>query len=211
MKIDKLTKAAALFLAAVFVLTAGSSVYAQGRGRGGGNAGGSSRGGGPPATSPGVDRGIFTSDDRSDGRSTRGRDTASERSNGRSDDGIDRARARGENRNSRGDAPMNGSELNRFRGIAKKLGTTPEKLRSQYQAALADDPDLKWGQFVAANVVADNLSGRYPGVTASAILAGYRSGDSLGETLRRLRVPKDEAKRAEKEAKRHIREADDRD
>src|SRR5207248_2866073 len=69
----------------VFVLMAGLQVVAsaQGRGRGAG----AGRPAGPPSN-VGVDRGISTSSDRSNGRADTGRSTASNRSNGRSDAGL---------------------------------------------------------------------------------------------------------------------------
>lgn len=103
------------------------------------------------------------------------------------------------------------TELNRYRGISKKLGTTPEALRARYVAASTLNPDLKFGQFVAANVVASNLNGRYPGVTTSAILLRMQDGDSLGQALKDLRVDGDTAKRAEKEAKQRIKDSMPRD
>jgi len=194
-----------LSLALLFVLSAGADLYGQGRGRGGGS------GGGRPSTSPsggsGVDRGLGTASSRSNGRANDGWNTASDKSNGRRDDGIERARSQGANRDRALKNAPDGNELNRYRGISKKLGTTPEALRARYVAAATANPDLKFGQFVSANVVADNLRGRYPGVTTSAILTGLENGDSLGQTLKTLRVPSEAAKRAEKEAKQRIKDS----
>ena len=114
--------------------------------------------------------------------------------------GLERARANG--------APQNGSDgLRRYTGISKKLGTTPEELRASYDAALAANPDLKWGHFVSANVVADNLGGRYPNITSAAILEGLANGDSLGRTLENLGLGEEQADEAEKAAKREIKES----
>lgn len=184
-----------------FVLFASADVAAQGRG-GGRPAGAGGSGGGRPAGvgqpgGTGVDRGLGTSSIRSDGRADTGRGNASTRSNGRSDAGLDRARA--------GGAPdRNSDELRRYTGISRKLRTTPESLRATYEAALAANPDLTWGQFVSANVVADNLGGRFPNITSAAILDGLRAGDSLGDTLQRLGLGEEQAELAEKEAKREI-------
>jgi len=84
---------------------------------------------------------------------------------------------------------------------------TPEDLRASYESALAANPDLTWGQFVAANVVADNLGTRYPNITSAAILEGLQNGDSLGRTLESLGMGEDQAKTAEKEAKREVKAA----
>lgn len=207
MNTKKFTTFAGVALALLLALGINSSIAAQGRGNGGGgrpsgnpgNGGGAGMGRG---NGGGVDRGINTSSDRSNGRADRGRDTASERSNGRSDDGMNRARAGGMNRNTPSE-----NELNRYRGIARKLNTTPENLRAQYETALAANPDLKFGQFVAANMVAGNLNSRFPNVTTAAILSGLQNGDSIGETLQDLGVGKDEAKEIEKQNKREMKAA----
>ena len=200
MKFSKLL----LFTAMVLVLSV-AGINAQGRGgggnRGGGGGMGGSMGGGRPTTSPGIDRGIDMSSDRSMGRSDKGRSTASDRSNGRSDNGMNTAR-------NAGNAPSD-RELPKFNGISKKLGTTPADLRTAYQAALAANPDLKFGEFVSANVVASNLNKRFPNVTTSAILLGLQNDRSLGQTLRDLGVGSDAAKTAMKNAKEEIRDSED--
>ena len=204
MKLSQILRMSAVVMAAVFVLSLDSSVFAQGRSggnRGGGNAGGMGR-----PSGAGVDRGMGRASERSGGRSNDGWGTASDRSNGRSDAGIDRARARGENRSA--NVPDD-RELNRYRGISRKLGISPEELRSRYVAASALNPDLNFGRFVSAHMVADNLNARYPNVTSAAILDGLQNDRSLGETLRDLRVLPEDAKAAEKEAKRRIKESRD--
>ncbi|HEV8592152.1 MAG TPA: hypothetical protein VGQ55_08620, partial [Pyrinomonadaceae bacterium] len=103
------------------------------------------------------------------------------------------------------------NELNRYRGISKKLGTTPEALRAQYIAAATLNPDLKFGQFVSANVVADNLHSRFPNVTTSSILTRLANGDSLGQALKGLRVDGTTAKRAQKDAEQRIKDSMPRD
>jgi hypothetical protein len=149
-----------------------------------------------------VDRGLGTASGRSDGRSTIGLGRASVNSNGRSDAGIDRARLARDNANSVSD-----TDLNRYRGLSKKLGSTPEGIRALYQAALMTNPELNFGNFVAAHVVADSLGSRFPNVTAHAILLGYENGDSLGKTLRNLGMTKDQAKAAQTNAEIAMRDA----
>lgn len=87
-------------------------------------------------------------------------------------------------RNDRGKGRKNnglvGSE-NRFKGLSKKLGRSPESLRDWYEAERVRNPDLNYGQFVAANMIAKN----HPGVSADTILDGLRRGDSIGQTLKR--------------------------
>jgi hypothetical protein len=195
----KTLKLASLSLAFGVAVLAGTALDASAQGRRPANAG-------PPAGTPsgGAGGGLGNAGTRSGGRSDDGLMTASERSNGRSDMGLDRARAG--NTNSAGHIPTN-NELNRFNGISRKLGVSAETLRASYQAALATNPNLTFGQFVAANVLADNLGATYPLVTADAILAGLADGRSIGSTLRSLGLGKDEADDAKKAAERQIKES----
>jgi hypothetical protein len=189
------------FIAVAVVLCVATDSYAQGRGRGGGGGRPAGVGGGPPSGS-GVDRGLGNATIHSGGKSDDGLGTASARSNGRSDSGIDRARLARENANR-----MSDTELNRYRGLSKRLGTTPEEMRARYQAALLANPNLNYGNFVAANVIADNLRARFPNVTSANILAGLANGDSIGETLRNLRLTKEQAKIAQRDAEDKINAA----
>ena len=156
-------------------------VCAQGRGRG---QGGPPPGAGGPPSGVGVSRGIGTSSDRSNGRADVGRSTASDRSDGRSDAGLNRAALQREN----------SAQANK-------------DLRDGYQSALLVNPDLKFGQYVAATRLGANLHGRYPNVTTNAILAGLANGNSIGRTLQNLGVGKDDAKQAEKIVDREIKDA----
>ena len=189
-------------LAAAFVVAFvfGVDGFAQGRGRGGG--GGRPANPGPPA-GVGVDRGLGNSS-RSAGRSDDGLSNAATRSNGRSTSGRDRAARARANANALSD-----TEINRYRGLSKRLGVTPDEVRAQYEAALLLNPDLTFGNFVAANVIADNLArqGRFPNVTSTAILAGLANGDSIGQTLRSLGMPKDEANALKKNADERMKSA----
>lgn len=189
----------------LLLLAMSSLALAQGRGNGGGRpGGGGSPGGGMGGPPPGVgvDRGLGTASNRSGGRSDDGLNNASTNSNGRSMTGIERARLASANANR-----MSDTDLNRYRGLSKKLGSTPEQMRAAYQAALMANPDLTFGQFVAANVVADNLNARFPMVTSSAILAGLANGDSIGQTLRHLGLTKDQSKTAQETADDQIKSA----
>jgi len=180
---------------------------AQGRGRGGGGNGGGGRPAGVGSPSGvggggGVNHGLGTASSSSNGRSDDGLGNASTRSNGRSDTGLDRARLASINAKR-----MDDNELNRYRGLSRKLGTTPKDMRARYQAALLANPDLTYGNFVAANVIADNLHSRFPNVTADSILAGLANGDSIGETLRGLRLTKEQTKIAQRDAEDKINAA----
>jgi hypothetical protein len=191
---------AALAFGCVFALGGEASALAQGRGGGHGGGGGMGRGGGPPA-GVGVDRGIGRSSDASAGRADVGRGNASDRSGGRSDAGLERARARDDN------ARRADEDLSEHPEMAGRLHTTANDLREGYRAALASNPNLKFGQYVAATRLAANLGGAHPGVTREAILDGLAEGKSIGRTLRDLGLGSDEAKDAERSAGREIKES----
>ncbi len=78
---------------------------------------------------------------------------------------------------------------------------------SGYQAALATNPDLKFGQYVAATRLAQNLGSRFPNITRNAILAGLASGRSIGQTLHDLGLSDHEASDAKKHADSEIKQA----
>ena len=187
-------------LTALFVISLTTSVFAQGRGRGGSVGGGSGAGnaGGPPPGG-GVDRGLGNASSRSNGRSNDGLGNASDRSNGRSDAGLDRARIASDNLH-RAD-----QDLRDHPGIANTLHTNANDLRAGYQAALVMNPNLKFGHYVAATRLAQNLGTRFPAITRSAILDGLASGKSLGQTLQDLGLSSHEASEAKKQADREIK------
>lgn len=175
-----------------------TSTFAQGRGRGGGSGGGRGSGGGPP-TGSGVGHGISRSSDASSGRADEGRGNASIRSNGRSDVGLERARAAQANlRNA-------DRELRRHPRLASDLHVNANALRADYQTALATNPNLTFGNFVAATRLANNHGARHPEITRAAILNGLANGDSLGRTLRNLGMGKDQANAAVKRAEAQIK------
>ena len=178
----------AILIAAIFATAMTTNAAAQGRGRGGGVGGGRGSGGGH-ATGVGV------------GNADRGRANSSDKSNGRSDAGLERARLAKENMNNAN------RELRRHPNLANDLHVNANDLRADYQAALAVNPDLNFGHFVAATRLARNLGGRHPAITRSAILAGLANGDSLGRTLRNLGLGKDEANAAVKRAEREVKES----
>ncbi len=94
-----------------------------------------------------------------------------------------------------------------FRGVAAKLNTTPEALESAYQTARQDNAKLTRGQFVAANMVAHNLSDKNPNITSQAILDGLKSGKSIGQALQGLGLSATDAKQAEQQADRDVKAA----
>jgi len=196
MKSKHLVRLLSFGLVSLFILGACINANAQGRGRGGGggNSGMGGRGGG-------VGGGLGNASDRSNGRSDRGTGNASDKSGGRSDDGLDRARAASEN------AKQADKELRDHPGMAKGMNMSANQLRSGYQAALATNPNLKFGQYVAANRIAKNLGDRNPNITTAAILQGLAGGKSIGQTLQGLGLSSKEAKDAEKRADQEIKES----
>lgn len=190
-------------LLCLLVLVLATSVFAQGRGRGGGGGrgGGSGTQGGGPPTGVGVDRGLGNASSRSGGRSDDGLSNASTRSNGRSDDGIERARRASSNMRRADD------DLEDHPGLPRALHTNANDLRSGYQAALATNPDLTFGNYVSATRLGQNLNRRFPNVTRDSILAGLASGRSLGRTLQDLGLSEREAKDARKRADAEIKAA----
>ncbi len=180
-----------ILVSALLLVAVDAIAAAQGRGHGGGVGGGGGSGMGQPG-GVGVDRGLGRSSDASDGRADRGRDNASVRSDGRSDAGLARARIADENMNSAN------KDLQAHPGIAGSLHVNANVLRSQYQAALTQNPNLKFGQFVAATRLAHNLGRNNPNITRDAILAGLAAGKSLGRTLQDLGLSSREANEAKK-------------
>ena len=94
-----------------------------------------------------------------------------------------------------------------FRGIASKLNTTSEALETAYKTAVAANPKLTRGQFIAANVLAQNLGSKNPSITTQAILDGLKSGKSIGKTLQNLGLSAKDADKAQDEANSEIRRA----
>jgi len=95
-----------------------------------------------------------------------------------------------------------------FTGIASKLGTTPTALETAFETARAANPKLTHGQFIAANVLAQNLSGKNPTITVQAILDGLKSGKSIGKTLQGLGLSAKDADAAEDAAQKEIKTAE---
>lgn len=182
------------------ILVLATGAFAQGKGHGGGTGGGRGSGGGPPAGG-GVDRGLGNASSRSGGRSDDGLSNASTKSNGRSDDGLERARRASSNMRKADD------DLNDHPGVPRALHTNANDLRAGYQAALATNPDLSFGNYVSATRVGQNLNRRFPNVTRDAILSGMASGRSLGQTLQDLGLSSDESKAARKQAEAEIKAA----
>src|ERR1044071_1385769 len=179
----------ALAMAVAFAIAMSPSVAAQGKGHGGGGGGRGAAPGGPPS-GVGVERGIDRSSDASMGRADTGRGNASTRSNGRSDAGLDRARLASDNLRTAD------NDLRKHPNLASDLHVNANDLRAGYQAALITNPNLTFGQYVAATRLANNLGDTNANITRAAILAGLAKGASIGKTLQKLGLSKDDAKSA---------------
>jgi len=183
------------------VLFVATGAFAQGKGHGGGagRGGGGGMGGPPPGV--GVDRGLGNASSRSGGRSDDGLGNASTRSNGRSDTGLERARRASSNLHKADD------DLRDHPGLPRALHTNANDLRAGYQAALATNPDLTFGNYVAATRLSQNLGSRFPNITRTAILNGLASGRSLGQTLQDLGLSERESKDTRKQVNRELKDA----
>jgi hypothetical protein len=198
-----ITTAGAVVVAITFAMAVTVSVAAQGKGHGGGGGGGGGRGASGMGQPTGIDveRGRGRSSDASNGRADSERVNASDRSNGRSDDGRERARIARENLSNAN------RELTKHPGVANALHVNANALRAGYQSALLKNPNLTFGQFVAATRLAHNLGADHPNITRDAILAGLANGKSIGQTLQNLGLSSHEAKDAKKRAEREIEES----
>ena len=186
----------------LLVLLLATGAFAQGRGRGGGGGrgGGSSSTGGPPP-GRGVDRGLENAGSKSNGRSDDGLDNASTKSNGRSDAGLERARRASSNLRRADD------DLRDHPGLPRALHTNANDLRAGYESALTANPDLSFGNYVAATRLGQNLGSRHPNITRDAILDGLASGRNMGRTLQDLGLSEREAKDARNRVDDEIKQA----
>lgn len=73
-------------------------------------------------------------------------------------------------------------KIERYKGLSRKTGHSPESLWAWYESERARNPRLTHGQFVAANMIARNPA---KGISAQTILTGLRNGDSIGQVLYR--------------------------
>jgi hypothetical protein len=138
---------------------------------------------------------------RSGGRSDDGLNNASNKSNGRSDAGLERARRASSNLRHADD------DLRDHPGVPRALHTNANDLRAGYEAALATNPDLTFGNYVSATRLGQNLGSRNPNITRDAILNGLANGRSVGQTLQDLGLSERAAKDARKVADDEIKRA----
>ena len=176
----------------LLVLLVATGAFAQGKGHGAGAGRGGSMG-----SAGGPDRGMENSSNRSRSRSNEDMDNDSMRSNNRSER-EDRERSNLRHAD---------DDLREHPELPRALHTNANDLRAGFQAALAKNPNLTFGHFVAATRLGQNLHSRFPNITRDAILAGLASGKSLGQTLQDLGLSSSEAKDARKQADREIKDA----
>jgi hypothetical protein len=97
-------------------------------------------------------------------------------------------------------------KMNRYKGLSKKTGHSPESLWAWYESERSRNPRLTHGQFVAANMIARNPR---KGLTPQTVLDGLRNGDSIGQVLHRRGMTEKEIREERKRVRRLI--DDDRD
>ena len=74
-------------------------------------------------------------------------------------------------------------------------------------SALNVNPDLTFGNYVAATRLGQNLGSRRPNITRDAILSGLASGRSMGRTLQDLGLSERESKDARRRVDDEIKKA----
>ena len=156
-RISKLLIATASMLI-LLGLSVGS--FAQGKGKGNGGGKGNSQ-----SASKGNSNGK--------GKSGGSNDTTGTITVGGDSTATTNGKGKGSNGKSNGNA-------NKFNGLSKKTGASPEALDAWYERERLTNPNLNHGRFTAAQMV-----GRNHNIPPQAILDGMRNGDSMGQVLRR--------------------------
>jgi hypothetical protein len=138
-----------VFAALVLICGLSAGVFAQGKGKGNGKGNGN-------------------------GNSSRGNSNKSKNS----DDSLWNGFPNDRNRRGNG----NNSSLNksqRFKGLSKKTGISEDALRARFELERRLNPDLTYGQFVAAHMISRGNRG----ISTGDILGGLRDGRSIGQIL----------------------------
>jgi len=96
--------------------------------------------------------------------------------------------------------PIRDSRANGYQGLSNQTGMSRESLQEWFEQERQLNPNLSFGQFVAANMIAKN----HQGLSAQTILTGLRAGKNIGQTLHAegwdKRRIKEERKRVKREA-----------
>jgi hypothetical protein len=95
----------------------------------------------------------------------------------------------------------------RFKGLSKKTGISEDALRARFELERRLNPDLTYGQFVAAHMISRN----HRGISTGDILGGLRGGRSIGQTLKNRGWDKGKIDRERKRIKDIYRDDDDFD
>lgn len=111
--------------------------------------------------------------------------------------------------------PRSEKELNKYQGIASKLGTTLLKLLEEFRYKTDPYPlkesvfamTLTFKKFLQAKVIARNLEAAHPNITSDILLRGLMKRDSYAQTMRNFGLSPEEAKNVEKRAKQEIEES----
>ena len=123
-----------------------------------------------------------------------------------------KGKGQGQSKNGKSNKPDDkgnkGGGSQRFNGLSKKLGVPADTLQSRYENERRFNPDLTYGQFVAANMIAKNDK---KGVSAGDILGGLRNGQSIGQTLKNKGWDNDSIDRERKRIKKDRDKDKDRD
>lgn len=210
-----MTRTLALMATVALLLVAAPNLYAQMRGGGGGQRGSQGMGpgngqqgqmGGRQGGGIGGQQGQMGGPQGGTGRGPMGGGMGSGPGMGREME-TPMGRMERANRMRSENAECANRELNDHPQMATRLNTTANDLRAGYQAALASNPSLKFGQYVAATRLEANLGATNPNITRDAILAGLADGKSIGQTLRDFGLNKHEAQQAKKRAEREFKEA----
>lgn len=162
-----------LILGLGLIFAVSSDAFAQGRGRGGGGGNGNGRGNSGTVT-----------------RGNSGNDNINRSRNDRND----------KINNNRGNT---NAQNNRYEGLSRKTGMSSQSLRKWYESQRELNPDLTYGQFVAANMIARN----HQGISAQTILNGLENGSSIGQVLQDQGWNKNQIKSERKRIKKNVKDA----
>jgi hypothetical protein len=136
---------------------------------------------------------------------------------GNSDTNDDRGRGRDEDNDNKGRGKdrdsddYNNHNSKRYNGLAKKIGMSPEAAQTWYETEKRLNPDLTYGQFVAANMIARKHGSHYPNLTTERILGELRDGRSLGQAIKNLGLNDKDAEKERKRIRKEIGDDTDRD
>jgi len=134
---------------------------------------------------------------KGNGNSTRGNSNKSKNSDDSLWNGFP------DDRNRRG----NGNKSQRFKGLSKKTGISEDALRTRFELERRLNPDLTYGQFVAAHMISRN----HRGISTGDILGGLRDGSSIGQTLKNKGWDKGKINKERKRIKDIYKDDDDFD